>query len=229
MKRREHAAIESLISYLFGGSIFLYTANANLTLLSQTYPEPQFIGFGLFALEGGIVAWFLLYKLSSSGTHKGLALFNVVVCSLFSLVGFLVETLHVTGQIGPVGVPPVAYVVVGAVAWNAIMSIVYKLKPHDDQAQVRYEEPADYQEEQPGVVSRFLSATVGPLLDKGEERLAARKSRTEVVALTNEETEPPQTPRGPGRPKKQLPPLVLKETSPDAAQQMNNTGGTQHS
>ncbi len=63
-----------ILSILFTGALLLYTAQANLDLLTQVSPNPQFVGFAMVALEGGVLYWTGYYLLHWHGIHKGIAM-----------------------------------------------------------------------------------------------------------------------------------------------------------
>ncbi len=79
-----------ILSILFTGALLLYTAQANLDLLTQVSPNPQFVGFAMVALEGGVLYWTGYYLLHWHGIHKGIAMVMIFICFLFSMVGFFV-------------------------------------------------------------------------------------------------------------------------------------------
>jgi hypothetical protein len=81
-----------IMSVLFTGALLLYTAQANLDLLTRVSPNPQFVAFAMVALEGGVIYWTGYYLLHYNGVHKGIALFMIFADFVFSMVGFFVDT-----------------------------------------------------------------------------------------------------------------------------------------
>lgn len=113
---------------VFGLALLLFTAIANLNLLMSVYPDPQFVGFGLLALEGGTLGWTIVYFLTSPQAHKGLCVVGIVVDTLISFVGFMYEMAAKTHTTFPFQ-PPVIYVVGIAVVFNISLGLCYKLIP----------------------------------------------------------------------------------------------------
>ncbi len=87
-----------ILSILFTGALLLYTAQANLDLLSQVSPNPQFVGFAMIELEGGVIYWIAYYLLHWNGIHKGIAICMIFVDFLFSVTGFFVDTNEVASK-----------------------------------------------------------------------------------------------------------------------------------
>lgn len=109
--------------------LLIYTAMGNLALLTHVYPDPQFVGFGLLSLDGGVVAWTILAFLTRKDTaHFGIVLLGLAVDSLLSCTGFMYELSARTGEGLPVQLP-VIYVIGFAVVFNIGAALVYKLLP----------------------------------------------------------------------------------------------------
>ena len=121
-----------LISLAFTGGLLLYTAQANLDLLTQTYPNPKFVIFGMLALEGGVLYWTGAYLLHWTGTHKGIAVVMIAVDAIFSLTGFFIEMSNYNASHSYLGqIPSVVVIVAGDVALNVGMGIIIHLLPDD--------------------------------------------------------------------------------------------------
>ena len=121
-----------LISLAFTGALLLYTAQANLDLLNQVYPNPKFVIFGMLALEGGVIYWTGAYLLHWTGHHKGIAVVMIAVDAFFSLTGFFIEMSNYNASHIYLGqIPSVVVIVAGDVALNVGMGIIIHLLPDD--------------------------------------------------------------------------------------------------
>lgn len=119
-----------LISLAFTGGLLLYTAQANLDLLTQTYPNPKFVIFGMLALEGGVIYWTGAYLLHWTGQHKGIALVMIAVDAFFSLTGFFIEMSNYNASHAYIAqIPSVVVIVASDVALNVGMGIIIHLLP----------------------------------------------------------------------------------------------------
>lgn len=114
---------------LFALGLLIYTAIGNLALLQRVYPDPQFVGFGLLALDGGIVVWTVLSFLTrKDSSHFGICLVGLGVDTLLSFTSFMYELAFKTGSSLPVSVP-VIYVIGFSVIFNVGAGLCYKLIP----------------------------------------------------------------------------------------------------
>lgn len=185
------------LTILFAGALLVFTAQANIDLLTTVYPDQRFVMFGLLALEGGVVYWTGYYLLHASGVHKGLAVIALAIDALLSGIGFFYEMEQVTKSVGTVQLPPVIVVVAGAVLFNVAMSILSHLipagpyvapRPHDDGPYVREYQPAQLEqrasfseeptEKRPGLLTQAAASVVAAgagIMDQAREKRAARK------------------------------------------------------
>ena len=127
-----------ILSILFTGALLLYTAQANLDLLTQVSPNPQFVGFAMVALEGGVLYWTGYYLLHWHGIHKGIAMVMIFICFLFSMVGFFVDSnlvamRHSLGTSLAEWFPHVILLVGADICLNVGMGIIVHLIPDNRQ------------------------------------------------------------------------------------------------
>lgn len=107
-----------------------YTGWANLDLLTQVYPNPRFVLFGMLALEGGVVYWIGAYLLNTTGTHKGIAVVMVGIDICFSLVGFFIEISNFNAQHQFINqLPAVPIIIAVDVALNVGVGWIVHLLP----------------------------------------------------------------------------------------------------
>ncbi len=92
--------IIAFISILFTGALLLYTVQANLDLLVKVSPNPQFVGFALLTVEGGVLYWLAYYLVHWNGVHKGIAVCMIFVDFLFAMTGFFVDENSVAVEHG---------------------------------------------------------------------------------------------------------------------------------
>jgi hypothetical protein len=127
-----------ILSILFTGALLLYTAQANLDLLTRVSPNPQFVGFAMVALEGGCIYWLGYYLLHYNGVHKGIAMFMIFADFVFSMIGFFVDSNFTAVQKG-LGTsladwfPHVILFVTLDVVINVFMGIIVHLIPDNRQ------------------------------------------------------------------------------------------------
>ena len=127
-----------ILSILFTGALLLYTAQANLDLLTQVSPNPQFVGFAMVALEGGVIYWTGYYLLHWHGVHKGIAIVMIFIDFLFSMVGFFVDSdlvamRHNLGTSLASWFPSVILVVGADICLNVCVGIIVHLIPDSRQ------------------------------------------------------------------------------------------------
>lgn len=193
------------LTIMFAGALLVFTAQANIDLLTTVYPDQRFVMFGLLALEGGVVYWTGYYLLHASGIHKGLAVIALSIDALLSGIGFFYEMEQVTKSVGTVQLPPIIVVVAGAVLFNVAMSIISHLipagpyvapRPHDDGPYVREYQPAQLEqrstvaeepaEKRPGMLTQAAASVVAAgagIMEQVREKRAASKDEEPVPAL----------------------------------------------
>lgn len=120
----------TIMSVAFTGVLLVYTGIANLNLLTTTYPDPQFVMFGMVALEGGVLYWTGYYLLHKHGVHKGIAVSMAVVDFIFSMVGFFLDINLHAHNIVQNTLPPVVIVMAIDVALNVGMGILVHFMGH---------------------------------------------------------------------------------------------------
>jgi hypothetical protein len=122
------------ISILFTGALLLYTVQANLDLLVKVSPNPQFVGFALLTVEGGVIYWLAYYLTHWNGVHKGIAVCMIFVDFVFAMTGFFVDENSVAMEHG-LGTslqnwfPHVILIVTLDIAINVFMGILIHLLP----------------------------------------------------------------------------------------------------
>ncbi len=95
--------IGALLVTILGIALLFYSATRSLDFISLTLPPGRQIlaYFGLAALDGGLIAWFLAYLYGSSGGwQRGIALLMVVVDFAGAVAMFTLDTLYNTGKSG---------------------------------------------------------------------------------------------------------------------------------
>ena len=99
-----------IMSIIFTGALLIYTAQANLNLLQQVYVNPQYVIFGMLALEGGVLYWLGYYLLHWNANHKAIALTMVVIDFILSMIGFFMDLNLRTGDQIKTALPPILIV-----------------------------------------------------------------------------------------------------------------------
>lgn len=95
--------IGSLLVTILGVALLVYSATRSLDFISLTLPADRQVlaWFGLAALDGGLVAWFLAYLYGSSGGwQRGIAILMVLVDFIGAVAMFTLDTLYNTGKAG---------------------------------------------------------------------------------------------------------------------------------
>ena len=95
--------IGSLLVTILGVALLVYSATRSLDFISLTLPADRQVlaWFGLAALDGGLVAWFLAYLYGSSGGwQRGIAILMVLVDFIGAVAMFTMDTLYNTGKAG---------------------------------------------------------------------------------------------------------------------------------
>jgi hypothetical protein len=204
--------IIAAITIMFAGALLVFTAQANIDLLTSVYPDPRFVMFGLLALEGGVVYWTGYYLLHASGVHKGLAVIALAIDALLSGIGFFYEMENVTNSVGTIKLPPVIIVVAAAVLFNVAMSIISHLipsgsyvgpRPKDDGYYVKEHQPARLEQRstasheqashEPGFIANTAAnfiATGQDVLELAAQKRRARKEQRVEQVQVQEEIEP---------------------------------------
>lgn len=119
-----------ILSIVFTGALLVYTGIANLDLLTTVYPDPQFVGFGMLALEGGVLYWTGYYLLHWHGAHRGIAVCMAGLDFLFSMVGFFLDVNLHAGNAVHTSLPPVIVVLSIDIAINVGMGILVHFLAH---------------------------------------------------------------------------------------------------
>jgi hypothetical protein len=182
-----------LVSLIFTGGLLVYTGNANLDLLSRVYPNPNFVGFGMLSLEGGVIYWTGYYLLHWAGNHKGVAVVMVVLDFLLSMVGFFMDiNLGAGGAVKTDLFPPTIIVLSADIAVNVGMGIlVHFLPTGESPEQQQYTQirvvDEDRGEKIPSPLAQTPSLMVGAA-KRQVQRLNQRleqsgKAKTEPVSL----------------------------------------------
>lgn len=127
-----------ILSILFCGALLIYTAQANLDLLSQVSPNPQFVGFAMLAVEGGVFYWLAYYLLHWHPVHRGIAICMIFIDFVFSMVGFFVDSnmvaaRHSLGTNLADWFPHVILFVTADIVLNVFVGIVVHLIPDNRQ------------------------------------------------------------------------------------------------
>lgn len=132
-------ALIIIVSVIFTGALLIYTAMANLNLLQQIYPDPQYVMFGLFALEGGVIYWFGYYLLHIDGSHKAIALVACFLDFVISMVGFFMDLNLHSGNAVRTALPPSLMVMTADIILNVgVGLLVHFLNHSGTRPKVRY-------------------------------------------------------------------------------------------
>ncbi len=131
---RMRKALIVIISIAFTGALLIYTAQANLDLLQKIYVNPQYVIFGMLALEGGVVYWLGYYLLHWNGTHKAIALVMAVIDFILSMIGFFMDGNVNTGSQIHTALPPVLIVMSFDVMLNVGMGLLVHFLNHSPPA-----------------------------------------------------------------------------------------------
>lgn len=95
--------IGTLIVTLLGIVLLVYSATRSLDFIMLTLPADRQIlaYFGLAALDGGLLAWILVYLYGSlGGWQRGVSILMVLVDTLGAVSMFTLDTLYNTGKSG---------------------------------------------------------------------------------------------------------------------------------
>lgn len=95
--------IGALLVTVLGLALLVYSATRSLDFISLTLPADRQVlaWFGLAALDGGLIAWFLAYLYGSSGGwQRGIAILMVIVDFIGAVAMFTLDTLYNTGKSG---------------------------------------------------------------------------------------------------------------------------------
>lgn len=131
-----------IMSILFTGALLVYTAQANLNLLQQVYVNPQYVAFGMLALEGGVIYWLGYYLLHWDNNHKAIALVMSGLDFLLSMIGFFMDLNLHTGDEVHTALPPVLIVMSIDVALNVGVGLLVHFLPHGaEQQKPTYQPP----------------------------------------------------------------------------------------
>jgi hypothetical protein len=112
--------ISALAVLVLGAALLVYSASRSLDFIGLTLPPDRQIlaWFALLALDGGLVAWLLIYlNAARGGWQRGIALVMVAVDLLGCVMMFTADTLLNTGRAG----------ITQAMSANQIQTIVLAL------------------------------------------------------------------------------------------------------
>lgn len=147
-----------LISIVFTGALLFYTANANLNLLQQLYPDPQYVAFGMIALEGGVIYWLGYYLLHWDNNHKAIALVMTVIDFAISMLGFFMDLNLHSGNAIKTALPPALIVMTFDIILNVGVGLLVHFMNHTKPTQpAQYYNPQAYvsqQQSQPAQVAQ---------------------------------------------------------------------------
>jgi hypothetical protein len=112
--------ISALAVLVLGAALLVYSASRSLDFIGLTLPPDRQIlaWFALLALDGGLIAWLLIYlNAARGGWQRGIALVMVAVDLLGCVMMFTADTLLSTGRAG----------ITQAMSANQIQTIVLAL------------------------------------------------------------------------------------------------------
>lgn len=94
--------IGTIIVFILGAVLLVYSATRSLDFISLTLPEDRKVlaYFGLAALDGGLVAWILSYLYGSKGWQRAISFLMVMVDLVGAVAMFTLDTLYNTGKAG---------------------------------------------------------------------------------------------------------------------------------
>lgn len=130
-----------IMSIIFTGALLIYTAQANLNLLQQVYVNPQYVIFGMLALEGGVLYWLGYYLLHWNANHKAIALTMVVIDFILSMIGFFMDLNLRTGDQIKTALPPVLVVMSIDVMLNVGVGLLIHFLSHGTEPAVQAPPP----------------------------------------------------------------------------------------
>lgn len=196
---------------MFALGLLIFTAIANLALLTRIYPDPQFVGFGLLALEGGTVVWTVISFLTNKRSpHFGICLVGLGVDTLLSFTGFMYEMAGKTGTSLPINMP-VIYVVGFAVVFNIAAGLCYKLVPRQPGIQFPQYYPQPLYEPQRFQQMGNYFPQPGIQFPQ-QQQLPAPQGGVSVDPLAEPEPEPVRT-RKPKKPMPKFEPVTMGQTA----------------
>ena len=132
-----------IMSIIFTGALLIYTAQANLNLLQQVYVNPQYVIFGMLALEGGVLYWLGYYLLHWNANHKAIALTMVVIDFILSMIGFFMDLNLRTGDQIKTALPPILIVMTFDVIINVGVGLLIHFLAHGQEASLPTPAPRD--------------------------------------------------------------------------------------
>ena len=116
----------------------VYTGLANLDLLTQVYPNPRFVFFGMLTLEGGVIYWVGAFLLNNNGVHKGISVIMIGIDAIFSLIGFFIDiSNHNASQAFLSQLPSIPILLAIDVAFNVAVGWIIHLIPDTQKADLR--------------------------------------------------------------------------------------------
>lgn len=160
-----------IMSIIFTGALLIYTAQANLNLLQQVYVNPQYVIFGMLALEGGVLYWLGYYLLHWNANHKAIALTMVVIDFILSMIGFFMDLNLRTGDQIKTALPPILIVMTFDVIINVGVGLLIHFLSHGQEAALPAPAPREriaQPKEEPA--SKRLAQTGEPMRLPGPRR-----------------------------------------------------------
>jgi len=125
--------LDSIVIYLLGGVLLIYTGWRSFDLLSKSVPDEwKIIAFvGLFGLDFGLIGWALAYaKGATTGAQKMLARSFIVIDALGVLISGLTDSLMYNSggdAVYQTLEPIVMFLVPIIIMGNAFATLAYKL------------------------------------------------------------------------------------------------------
>ena len=132
-----------IMSIIFTGALLIYTAQANLNLLQQVYVNPQYVIFGMLALEGGVLYWLGYYLLHWNANHKAIALTMVVIDFILSMIGFFMDLNLRTGDQIKTALPPILIVMTFDVIINVGVGLLIHFLAHGSESAIQSPPPRE--------------------------------------------------------------------------------------
>ncbi len=132
-----------IMSIIFTGALLIYTAQANLNLLQQVYVNPQYVIFGMLALEGGVVYWLGYYLLHWNNNHKAIALTMVIIDFILSMIGFFMDLNLRTGDQIKTALPPILIVMTFDVIINVGVGLLIHFLQHGSESAIQSPPPRE--------------------------------------------------------------------------------------
>jgi len=167
--------IGTIIIFILGAVLLVYSATRSLDFISLTLPDERKIlaYFGIAALDGGLIAWVMSYLYGSKGWQRAIAFLMVIVDLLGAVAMFTLDTLYNTGKAGmteaftPSQLQTAVLALSGVIALNIAAAIAHHLTD-PEQMRAQAEEEA---------FSKVEDATLKQI-SKNADQLAAQLAPT---------------------------------------------------